>query len=369
MRRFSRNGLSAAVLLALISAGWGLKSGQLGLSPPSPECSEALRGARKILDQQDSNITESERIFLRERYARTLREDAACGEFAFQQLEKAPGHCGLGLDLVANELFYAPDPAVRRARLGRIAVVLRSGREECRARVALNTAFLNITSKQLALSVLEVVRSSAPSSDAQRMAWLAYGSLAEIAYSSGDQTLSRDLEVPILQALASTQGVEERSFQLSVAGNAGCQSCYSEIRKSLKDSHPDLRMTATHSLRFLEAAESVGHLCDALLGDAQSAVRDIAAWSLQWRRTEPEARAECLVAAAASDPSLQVRKQAVLALNKLSEDLEIARDGLLHLTLPEYPEPVRRLAMGGLRSSAAARVTDGGRAEEFSGRY
>ena len=362
MMRFFGSVLVAVMLLAPFSADWGLK-------PPSPECSEALRGARKILDRQDSDITNSERTFLRESYARTLREDASCGEFAFQQLEKAPGNCALGLDLVANELFYSPDPEVRRARLDRIAAVLRSGRGECRARVALNTAFLNITSKPLARSVLEAVRSSEPSSDAQRMAWLAYGSLAEIAYSSGDQPLSRELEIPIREALLSARGAEERSFQLSVAGNAGCRSCYSEIKKSLKHPHPDLRMTATHSLRFLEAPEIVEHLCDALLGDAQPAVRDIAAWSLQWRRTEPEARAECLVAAAASDPSIQVRKQAVLALNKLSEDLEVARDGLLHLTLPEYPEPVRRLAMGGLRSSAVARVAESDAAEAFSGRY
>jgi HEAT repeat protein len=162
------------------------------------------------------------------------------------------------------------------------------------------------------------------------------------------------MEAPIERALAAAATPEQISFFLSVAGNAGCQKCNPLVENHLKSQHPEVRMAATHALRFLASPESVSQLCDAVLRDPLTAVRDLAAWSLQWRRNEPETRAECLVAAAATDSNIQVRKQAVFALAKLSEDDLEARDGLLHLTLPEYPEPVRRLSRSGLESATSA---------------
>jgi hypothetical protein len=150
-----------------------------------------LQATRRILDQDDHLITEDARTFLREAYSQQLRDEEACRELAFRQIEKAPGRCGLGLDLVANELFYAPDPIVRHNQLARMALAIQRTPRSCQARMAMNTTFLKNTSPSLATSTWDVIEHTEYLSDSNRTAWLAYGSLTEIAWSSGDTRLAQ----------------------------------------------------------------------------------------------------------------------------------------------------------------------------------
>lgn len=164
----------------------------------------------------------------------------------------------------------------------------------------------------------------------RRAALLSYGSLGETARRSGDGELAKTIDARLVSALASSKG-EGHVLAVKAAGNAGCVACAPTLAEDARSKDLGLRRAAVAAHRFLDDAPAVAAMCGALEKDADDAVRDMAAWALEWRGAAPEARAACLEKAARKDPSKRVRMQATLALGLLSDEQAPARAALTRL--------------------------------------
>jgi hypothetical protein len=173
---------------------------------------------------------------------------------------------------------------------------------------------------------------SAPDDTIRRAAWLSYGSLGETAERTGDVALARRISARVERELRSAKG-ERRLVLVKTAGNAACSGCMPEVARDLVSSDVAHRISAVAAHRFVDDRASVDVMCSALAKDAQDAVRDMAAWSLEWRGGAVGQRAKCLESAARLDPSRRVRLQAVLALGVLSDRHTQAHRALEHLAL------------------------------------
>lgn len=174
-------------------------------------------------------------------------------------------------------------------------------------------------------------------------AWLSFGSLGEIAGRLERGEVVRFIEQNVRTQLQSANDAN-RVLMLRAAGNAGCVSCAPFFAKALSDSSPEIRRAGATGFRFVPTKAAVSAMCARLEADDDLTVRDIAAWALQWRKNEDEARATCLVRAAMNDKVKSVRIQATQSLGLLAHDSNLGRAALIHLTGPEAPPEVARLA-------------------------
>jgi hypothetical protein len=299
------------------------------------QCAPALQLSRDLLDRPDSRLHEADRQSLSEKW-RPVLGDPHCARLAFEQLRLHPGRCGIGFDWISHELFYATleqDPS-----LSQILALLKESPLPCRGRVLFQASFLPRTTPEVAQTAEAFIDSQAasplpPLTEETQSGWLAYASLGEIADRQipALPAVSARIQNRILERLQGPLSRAEREFFLSVAGNAGCKACLPEIRKDLESEDIGLRMTATHALRFIPHDEAVEALCAAVIRDGAVAVRDSAAWALQWRRNSIEERTECLLAAATTDPRPRIRKQATLSLLQLAEKEPYPRQALQDL--------------------------------------
>jgi hypothetical protein len=173
---------------------------------------------------------------------------------------------------------------------------------------------------------------SASDDTIRRAAWLSYGSLGETAERTGDVALARRVSARVERELHSAKG-ERRLVLVKTAGNAACSGCLPEVARDLVSPDVARRISAVAAHRFVDDRASVEVMCSALAKDAQDAVRDMAAWSLEWRGGAVGQRAKCLESAVRLDPSRRVRLQAVLALGVLSDRHTEAHRALEHLAL------------------------------------
>ncbi len=162
-------------------------------------------------------------------------------------------------------------------------------------------------------------------------AWLALGTLGRLASTLGDRAdLAAHVEDVIRTALrGSSEG--DRVLMLEAAGNAACASCAPEIALAALSPRWDVRRAAASAWRFQSGADAPKAICALLLRDKTSSVRENAAWAMRWRDDDDVERVECLVTAAATDPTDAVRRAARGSLVVLAEGSEDARSALRHI--------------------------------------
>jgi hypothetical protein len=158
------------------------------------------------------------------------------------------------------------------------------------------------------------------------------------AASHADATLLRELRLPI-------RSQAEQLQRLEAAGNAGCEPCTQQLLRALQGSSHEVRRTAVGAFRFLTSEVATASMCRVLQQDRDATVREQSAWALGWGQNQPKERVNCLVRAAARDPSGAVRLSATRALAALSHDVPLARSAMLALTEQDYgDEQTRALA-------------------------
>ena len=179
----------------------------------------------------------------------------------------------------------------------------------------------------------------------RRSAWLAFGSLGEIASQRGSarEDVRRAVEATLDAELSRTRG-EQHLLLAKAAGNAGCRPCAPALAVLADRREASVRRIAIAAFRFHEDASAAKRMCLGLEHDADSDVRDVAAWALSFRPAHVGVRVPCLYRAALADPSARVRSSAVQALGALSDDLAPAYHALVQLTGGEAPADVRDLA-------------------------
>lgn len=184
-----------------------------------------------------------------------------------------------------------------------------------------------------------------PDPGVRRSAWLAFGSIGEIASQRGAarDDVRRVVEDTLAAELRSSRG-EAHLLAAKAAGNAGCRSCAPALVALAEQRDASVRRVAVAAFRFHDDAPAAKRMCRGLEGDADSDVREVAAWALSFRTAHPAVRVPCLYRAAMTDPSARVRGSAVQALGALSDDLAPAYQALVALTGPEAPGDARELA-------------------------
>lgn len=261
-----------------------------------------------------------------------------CAARAVEALRASPT-CGSPYGAVASGLFGADRfPSSTEASL-----LERARSPECRTRLVQSAQFSANVDDRLAADVERLTASDADGADANQSAWFALGSIELAARRHGQARLANRLDGRIARSLHASSG-ERRLLLLGVAGNAACRACEPDLLTAANDDDVHVRRAAAGAWRFDESAEAVRRMCDPLLGDADADVREHAAWSLRWSDVADQDRVECLVTAAATDESLDVRKSAALSLTLLAPRSALARSGLRHLTSPEYPGEIENIA-------------------------
>ncbi len=174
------------------------------------------------------------------------------------------------------------------------------------------------------------------------------GSLAHHARESGHPALAERVDTVLARELGLRLSSDKGRVQrLEAAGNAGCEPCLPLLRVALRDASPQIRRTAVGALRFIGGETAPRAMCRLLDEDPVVDVRDQAAWALGWGSDDARTRVECLVRAAARDPSARVRISAVRSAAAMAKESPLAREGLLQLAGPEYGDAnVRDFAIG-----------------------
>jgi len=239
----------------------------------------------------------------------------------FSSLVRAP-RCGRAHSAAVAGVFAEASPS-------EIVEALEQLHSACDEVVVEAAGFANAANTRLADHVLGLAERSADDA-VRRAAWLSYGSLGETAARAGDATLARHISSRVARELHGA-AAGRRTLLVKAAGNAACAPCLPELALDLRSDDTARRASAVAAHRFVDHGPSVATMCGALAKDTDDAVRDMAAWSLEWRGGEPTARATCLEEAARVDPSRRVRMQSVLALAVLSDASGDARRALARL--------------------------------------
>lgn len=246
--------------------------------------------------------------------------------------------CGRAANALAVGFFGAaktPGTLVTR--------VLRESHAACRMVYAESAGFSSDPTIELARELEKEALTAREDRSSFEAAWLSFGSIGEIA-----GRLHRNEVVHYVDQRARTNlqtaKADDRILMLRVAGNAGCASCAPFFTSALTDASPEVRRAGASGFRFVATKAAVDAMCTRLEDDDDLTVRDLAAWSLQWRKNNDEARATCLVRAAMNDKIKSVRIQATQSLGLLAHESNLSRAALIHLTGPEAPPEVSRLA-------------------------
>lgn len=324
-------------------------------TPAVLSCSAARAVVRAGLATSDADLTQAgvHAILDAARAATSTEapEREACVPLLYEDLASAPV-CGRATDALATELFAIPGRAPAE-----IVRALARATAACRAPLVSAAGFAHDVDAALAAEVTRIARGSA--GETRGRAWLALGSLEDVARANGRDELATRIDRTLAAALA-TSTRAERSLFVAAAGNAACRACKHLVRTLAHDADPAVRGASAAAERFLADEAAVRHACDRALGDDDASVRDLAAWGLQFRTEHGDRRVDCLLTVAATDPSSMVRKQATVSLGVLASRLPRARSALVHLTDPEYPEEVRGLALGHLVAEARSTTGEAG---------
>ncbi len=305
-------------------------------------CDETLVEIRKRLTIDDKTLTDKdhdELVYLPRIATRDpdAGADANCGA-RIAELLTPLASCGRAANALAVGLFGGATVSASVVR-----DVLKAAQPGCRAVFAESAGFASDPGPDLLDELEREANALADDRPAYEAAWLAFGSLGETAARLGRKELQASVERRVIKALR-TSSASDRLLMLRVAGNAACAPCASHFISSLKDNSAEIRRAGTSGLRFITTGAAVARMCERLENDNDLTVRDLAAWSLQWRKNDDEARATCLVKAAMNDPTKSVRIQATQSLGLLAHESNLSRAALIHLTGPEAPPEVRRLA-------------------------
>lgn len=239
----------------------------------------------------------------------------------FARMARSP-RCGRAHSAAVSGLFAEASPS-------EIESVLSSMKTTCDEGIVEAAGFSPMADASLANALARLAEGRSEAAT-RRAAWLSYGSLGETARRTGDVALAVAIEARILRALAPATGAE-RLLMVKTAGNAGCASCVPHLAKETSSPDLALRSAAVAAYRFVDEPGAVSAMCGALGADREDAVRDMAAWALEWRGGAAVERAACLEKAARGDASQRVRTQATLALGVLADEHRSARASLEHL--------------------------------------
>lgn len=276
----------------------------------------------------------------------SAEEKAACKRGLYARLADQKT-CGRAAGAIAAGLFGVSgvDPRdVARAVEGVTSL-------SCGLRTIEAAGFAGDVDLTLAKAI-ERFQRSAPDEETRRTAWLAYGSIGEIAGRRGRADVVSHVEGVLAPKLEHARG-EERVLMLRAAGNAGCRRCLPALRAALADPSPSVRERAAAAFRFVDDAEAVQVMCTRLLEDADGQVRDLSAWSLQWRLGAGAERARCLARAAKDDTNVLVRRSSARSLGLLAKESAPAHEALLTIAGDDYPDDVREIALGHLTMTTA----------------
>lgn len=301
--------------------------------PPTREPCEII-AARIIasLGTPDDALSNGERDRLHQD-ARELGRDGqgevnrACRTSVLDALVARPS-CARAEAAVAGGLMVAAVETPEDARR-----LVSEARPACAATFAESAGFAAHVDLGVARALVELASSN---EGARRSAWLAYGSIGEIAGRAGVEEVRAEVDETLRSRLARSTK-DDRLLFVESAGNAGCRSCASMLLRDASSKDVSLRRSAVAALRFLEEPRAVRRACAALDSDPEVSIRDLAAWSLAFREHHDAIRVPCLYRAALEDPSPRVRVTATRALAELSDSLETAYAALVQLTEPEAP--------------------------------
>lgn len=293
-----------------------------GSAPPAEQASFTLPAWAVALPSDDVSDAERDAIQHEARaFARSAPPQATRELLA--HLTRSSARCGRAHSAALAGAFSADiDPT-------EITVAVESSSVACTEVVIETAGFVPNPDRNLAAALLERTRFQA-NDDVRRVAWLAYGSIAETARERGDGGLAGSIDAILASRLASASG-EERVLMVRAAGNAGCVACAPVLAEDATSHDDVLRRTAIAAHRFLGTKDSVDRMCGALEADSDGTARDLAAWALEWRSNDGADRAQCLERAATRDRSKAVRLQAVRALGILADDAPEAHDALARL--------------------------------------
>jgi len=258
------------------------------------------------------------------RAVRTLRAATTCGR-AFGAISSGLfGSDRFPADTAASMLEGAPSAG-------------------CRLLLVQAAQFAANVDDRLARDVERLATTHPDGPAAVQSAWFALGSLELNARRHRQSGLAGRLDALIARSLHQSSG-DRRVLLLGVAGNAGCPACEADLAAAAADDDWRVRLAAAGAWRFEEAPQSVQRMCDPLLDDPDEHVREQAGWALRWSDADDEERVNCLVTAAATDESMDVRRAATVSLTLLAPHSALARSGLRHLTGPEYPGEIENIA-------------------------
>ena len=276
------------------------------------------------------------------RSAETLRTDDGsntCADSLLVTISNSPS-CGGAADLVVSQL--AQDNAISGSAWE--AALENDG--PCSVHVVAGAASL----EKPAPSALFALRSWLErQTDPLRRsgALMAMGTLARKARGAGDFGAAAIVDSLIVAELGRSSPAEIVTVQrIEAAGNAGCELCVPALKRAAIHPSATVRRASVGALRFVSSAEAVITMCDPLERDADTNVREQAAWALGWQSQSPELRVDCLVRTAARDKSERVRMTAATALAGLSPTVPLARSAMLHLTTEgAADEGIRAIAL------------------------
>lgn len=302
-------------------------------------CEEALGLAESALATPDVAMKEGDanRLHLYLRYVlETAPAEQGCPE-KVRALVKKQDRCGAPLGVVTSAAFSSP-----KFPLAWTTEILRKASSNCELILLPSVGFVSGVDSALTDAVSAAVAHA--KDPAHRSAsWLTLGTLEHVARAQGASALVARIDARVSNALSRASGATRLSV-LAAAGNGGCVGCTAEILKAMRDADPNVRRTATAALRFQTNAAALQAMCARLRSDENTIVREHTAWALQWSVEHPEARVGCLVKAASTDASSEVRTSTVRALVALAETLPQAEAALRELRDKRFPEDVRRAA-------------------------
>lgn len=263
---------------------------------------------------------------------------SGCAERAIRTL-RASKTCGRAFGAVSSGMFGSDRfPAETAA-----SMLEGAPNAGCRLLLVQAAQFAANVDDRVARDVERLATTHPDGPDAEQSAWFALGSFELTARRNRQSGLAGRLDALVARSLHESSG-DRRLLLLGVAGNAGCRACEGDVAAAAADDDWRVRLAAAGAWRFHESARSVEHMCEPLLGDPDEHVREQAAWALRWSDADDEDRVDCLVTAAATDDSMEVRRAATLSLTLLAPHSALARSGLRHLTSPEYPGEIENIA-------------------------
>ncbi|MBL8609467.1 MAG: HEAT repeat domain-containing protein [Myxococcales bacterium] len=280
-----------------------------------PTWASSFPGDERVTDAQRDAIQNEARTL-----AKTLPAGSPLRAQLFARLTDAP-RCGRAHAAAVAGTFSESSPA-------EIEGALASMKTSC-DEVIVEAAGFSQAAEPTLVSALERLTAGHREEASRRAAWLAYGSLGETARRTGKPELASVIDGKLEKSLGVKSG--DRALLVKAVGNAGCASCMPLLAGDMRSSDVGLRSAAVAAHRFVDDKSGVQAMCGALAADKDDAVRDMAAWALEWRGGEATERAACLERAARVDPSKRVRMQATLALGVLADDAAPARAALERL--------------------------------------